>query len=248
MFNFENRIFIEPIIMIKRVLLCVCGIFCVYIASAQENDDLYLSNATYSQTHVSMGDMVHIFMDAKYFLTDTSMSDFFIADSLKFGYRVNGIDASQPLAIVPGNPFMFHEDSLIIELQIPVTPSYFIEGGGHVIIIWPLFDDGPTIIHPDTIEMIDTVYVNGYLLIENFPDLNVFVYPNPTEGNINFSAVGAIEIEEVVLYDMEGRFLLKYNTYAGSEQHMDISFLPAGTYIVEMRGVAGVYRQRLFKR
>jgi hypothetical protein len=68
------------------------------------------------------------------------------------------------------------------------------------------------------VEQIDLVIVDGISEIEN----NLFVYPNPTAGIVNFSEVIHYEI-----YSSLGKLVLQ-----GQGRRVDISELPSGIYVL----------------
>ena len=64
-----------------------------------------------------------------------------------------------------------------------------------------------------------------------------FIYPNPTDGELNLSITGKIDSREVTVFYILGRKVF----YRKSEQEteltkIDISMLPSGTYVVLLNG------------
>lgn len=70
--------------------------------------------------------------------------------------------------------------------------------------------------------------------------IDVSAYPNPATGRLSFSR----EVEECLIYDMEGRLMAKY----GSTQHIDISTLPRGVYMLKVTAAEGTALLRVVLR
>jgi len=89
---------------------------------------------------------------------------------------------------------------------------------------------------------ITTDYNNGNIVTQNFKynigsglkdfvaDHNIKVYPNPTHGLIKISEHGDIEFNSIYLLDLTGK---KIKTFE-NVNHLDISEVPAGTYLLRL--------------
>ncbi|HMN05559.1 MAG TPA: M1 family aminopeptidase [Flavobacteriales bacterium] len=73
---------------------------------------------------------------------------------------------------------------------------------------------------------------------------SVAVYPNPSSSEIHWHAPMLGRMQSVVIYDATGRKVLKGGAHATS---LDISRLPAGQYVLELKGSAGRRHGRFIK-
>ena len=77
---------------------------------------------------------------------------------------------------------------------------------------------------------------------DNTSIINVF--PNPTT---DFVTVEAEKLQQIALFDMTGRILHKISTQ-GNSQQLDLSGLPAGTYVVMLTTESGSKKQTIIKK
>jgi len=74
----------------------------------------------------------------------------------------------------------------------------------------------------------------------------IFLYPNPTEGEVSFS----IPLQEehtgmLRIYHLAGGLLHEETVYDRSSHRRDFSFLPPGMYLVEVHTSCGTFRAKL---
>lgn len=81
----------------------------------------------------------------------------------------------------------------------------------------------------------------GTVSVDPTPTVQIKVYPNPTKDLVNIEAP---EVNGVELFDLSGKRLLAAN-HASS---LDISPLPAGTYILKISTAKGLSVQKIVKR
>ncbi|MDD3860170.1 MAG: MBG domain-containing protein, partial [Bacteroidales bacterium] len=90
------------------------------------------------------------------------------------------------------------------------------------------------------------VYIN-VLLGSNSYEYNITqnIYPNPTTGLL-YIDYSDCKIEELTVNDITGKVLVKAD-YFSDEIKMDLSILPAGTYIIVIKTNRGVITEKLIK-
>lgn len=87
---------------------------------------------------------------------------------------------------------------------------------------------------------IDNLVADNSLSLNNLAQLNVAVYPNPTNGILNIRTNEAAEIQ---LVNAVGQ-TVKTATVHGAEA-MDVGMLPAGLYHISFQSEAGSYTQKV---
>ncbi len=96
--------------------------------------------------------------------------------------------------------------------------------------------------------LIRPVFSTGLNYTLNIPEeeieLTIGMYPNPTNGELNFSETP--EDFSTHIFDMSGRLVLK----SINEKSLDISFLNSGVYLVDLRDENGIslFSDKLIKR
>jgi hypothetical protein len=111
------------------------------------------------------------------------------------------------------------------------APTGFYRIGNNVIVIWPIAYSHPNTYTHDTIR--DTVYVTYATGIHELDVNNLFkLYPNPTRESVTIDAEGPAgkEIEEVTLYDFEGKTIASYK----KQRLIDLSAFSKGAYLVKV--------------
>ncbi|MDX1908764.1 MAG: LamG-like jellyroll fold domain-containing protein [Bacteroidia bacterium] len=76
----------------------------------------------------------------------------------------------------------------------------------------------------------------------------VRLYPNPGQDLITLSSEAPFRAADFRLMSLTGQVLYAETAVAGTEFTFDISSLPAGIYLVELRQAAGTFRTQLIKR
>ena len=65
--------------------------------------------------------------------------------------------------------------------------------------------------------------------LDSIPDRDLSVYPNPTKDIINIKT-NKINIEKIFIFDLSGKLL-----FTSSERRINVSHLPASTYILSVK-------------
>jgi len=86
------------------------------------------------------------------------------------------------------------------------------------------------------------ITVSGVKNIELLTKLNIQAYPNPTNNILNFT--GSENIEAITVYDVKGSIKLTSNK---NTNHIDLSSLPTGVYILAIQTKEGVGSLRVVK-
>jgi len=66
-------------------------------------------------------------------------------------------------------------------------------------------------------------------------DASIKIYPNPTSDKVFLVGDDAVKLEEVAIYNTIGKMVLHQQFSFASKAEVDISYLPAGSYIVRMK-------------
>jgi hypothetical protein len=85
-----------------------------------------------------------------------------------------------------------------------------------------------------------------------FDNSNTFetitIFPNPTSDVFGIATATEKEILKVQIYDVTGKTVYANNSVKSSEDQIDVSKLPSGVYIVEIKNQANsVLRKKLVK-
>lgn len=83
--------------------------------------------------------------------------------------------------------------------------------------------------------------IGGTTALEEAKSLEFSIYPNPSKGRVSISGKGIIT--EAVVLDLQGRVVATH--LSANIQQLDISQLPAGTYILRLSGNGVVGMERL---
>ena len=70
---------------------------------------------------------------------------------------------------------------------------------------------------------------SNVVAIRNTPDIDVQIFPNPSDGNINIETTDAID---VTIYTITGQLIEQYHFEANSTNSIDISNQPKGIYLL----------------
>lgn len=91
--------------------------------------------------------------------------------------------------------------------------------------------------------------IGFYMGIENMSTPFIAnVYPNPTDGMININLSNLTEDAALMVHDMIGQTVYNVNIPMGSTNEMyDLSFLPQGMYILEIRNKQHRFTQKVIK-
>lgn len=186
--------------MMKKILYVSLLLICAVLSPAYgQTDTLIFFNPVPSATSFVKGETLTITVNVTFIDGEGDPTATYPLNSLLFGYSVNGTTA-EPQSGHPGVPELLHNKTSTVEITVPIINGLFQEGGGHVIIIWPV-TTVPTGITPTSLPLSDIIYVQSASAFEeNRPDPEP--YPNPTVGTIHVETpTGA----EVTVYTLSGQ-------------------------------------------
>jgi hypothetical protein len=86
------------------------------------------------------------------------------------------------------------------------------------------------------------VFQHNFLETKAFSKNNLKIYPNPTNGIINFIGLDA-KINRVVVYDIVGKMIKNQNFI--SENTLDLNSFQDGIYIVKIETDLGVLNKKI---
>lgn len=94
-----------------------------------------------------------------------------------------------------------------------------------------------------------TVVVDDIILRVANPDklnINLTVYPNPATDKVIAKVDGAEQIQAVKIFDLSGRHINSYKpSFIANTYKLDISFIPAGTYVLQIKTEKGIVSRKL---
>jgi hypothetical protein len=100
--------------------------------------------------------------------------------------------------------------------------------------------------YPNARFYIAAVTKNAQLGLSQTTSLNTQILPNPTTGNISINSESAIS--ELIVFDLLGHAVTRKVPEPGQTVlNVDLGFLPAGIYIVQMTTSTGISTKRLLK-
>lgn len=77
------------------------------------------------------------------------------------------------------------------------------------------------------------------------PENKVVLYPNPANEFLNVSRASDIHLEEVIIYDLQGRIVHKLS---GDVDTIYVDHLSSGIYMVEIKSDKNTLRKRIVKK
>ncbi|PSG88717.1 T9SS type A sorting domain-containing protein [Aurantibacter aestuarii] len=113
-------------------------------------------------------------------------------------------------------------DDIDTNLVVPTTGA--LADGFHYLYIRVLNADGNW-----SLWAVDEFEVSGTLGVEDIALKTLKIYPNPVEDNLFISTPNTIKINNLKVYNLEGKLVLKTNTF---KEKLNVSNLNAGTYLV----------------
>jgi len=173
--------------------------------------------------------------------------------------RIDEINASYytPPLIVRWDTSLFHA------AYLPSTPTRYIRYAGLLNYYFPMVGEvnlgtaGFDMMLVDSVvigpALVEWFFTSSYMLFaydfwdstgmtENaLPSLDIF--PNPTKGRMVLTAPEPLT--EVLVLDALGRSVLRVAPPSMGPVELDVSALPAGSYLVHVRGRAGMYRGKV---
>jgi hypothetical protein len=95
----------------------------------------------------------------------------------------------------------------------------------------------------------ENILQDSSILLSNYPGQEISqqltFYPNPSNGKLWLSFPTDEGNNAVCIYSTEGRFILQKQAGNSAKSELDLSGLPAGIYILEMRNGTGIRRNKL---
>ena len=85
-------------------------------------------------------------------------------------------------------------------------------------------------------------YIGGTAIEDNLPEgSELKIYPNPAGQDLFIKLEGTpVSLDRVVIYDLQGRLISRFNDVKKSELAIDLSAVPAGFYLIDV--MSGDYR------
>lgn len=148
-------------------------------------------------------------------------------------FRQQGIELLYSVNNSPAQKFFSTTEALIrnganeIDAidSIPINDTYFIKGGGNIVVVWPV-----GFLKVDSIS--DTITINWpNALKQKSYQKKVVIYPNPANTIIYLDTKNS-SFEEVRIYDLNGKLILRQK----STSHIEVSNLDKGVYILKLYG------------
>jgi uncharacterized repeat protein (TIGR01451 family) len=167
--------------------------------------------------------------------------------------EVTGFSHPMHMDLLPGNIMKFHFDNIMLAdsnhnepashgyLSYRVKTKSGLSNGTQIDnTAYIYFDFNPAVVTNTTLNTIDVVL--GVNEVNNEEVLSIT--PNPASDVVTFRFVGAKTNSEVQLVDMTGRTIAETILSSG-ETTMDVSSIPAGVYILNVKGMNGSVQQRM---
>ncbi len=85
---------------------------------------------------------------------------------------------------------------------------------------------------------------NCLLGVEDISVSNMQIYPNPTSGVINISNLENVNFEQMDVYDMRGRLLIRKQQVS---PRIDLSNLPKGVFFIQFSSENGTFTKKVVK-
>ena len=74
----------------------------------------------------------------------------------------------------------------------------------------------------------------------------ITAFPNPATTSLTIQAEDCNTLERVRIYDMSGR-VVSEEVATGTKARLDLSKMPAQTYLIEIKSAAGIERKRIIR-
>lgn len=161
----------------------------------------------------------------------TFNSGTFAAETLSFAQQIN----------------LQNAESTNFFVEIPVLSSFFIEGGGHTVIVWPILNPEPPTVDIDSVDFYTNI--GGWLnQAEWAAAKQAKLFPVPAIDFVLLQKPAETPCADITLYSLNGTVLYTgkaTDTYT----RIGLENLPAGTYFVRYSdGVKPAEVHRFLKR
>lgn len=205
-----------------------------------QSGKLIFSDPTASGTLFVYNEILTVSVKVTFLSGDPANVPSYPINTLSFNYTVNG-HAGEPLPVQSNMLVLPHQKTTTVNINIPVSNMLFQEGGGHVIIIWPV-TSVPADIAPGSFQLPEMIYVTTPAQLETQPDIRP--YPNPTTGIVN---VEIPDKGDVFVVDGRGRCVVK-SPGGTTRRSLDLGSLPPGSYTLVVRSGGKVIRRTIIKQ
>lgn len=226
----------------KKILFISLLLVCAVLGSAYgQSDKLIFSNPVSNGTSFLKNETLIVSVNVTFISAEGNANAGYPIHTLACNYRVNGLPGST-LSIQSPVLVLLHQKTVTLQIHIPIN-NLFQEGGGHVIIIWPI-TTVPADVVPGSFQLPEIIYVQiPPSFVETKPDINP--YPNPTTGTV------VVEVPdggaEVYLYNLSGHCVVKNPPGYGKRRSVDMGSLPSGTYVLVVRTGGKYIRKQIVK-
>lgn len=228
--------------MMKKILFVSLLLMCALagVSHGQSNKLIFFNPST-NGTVFLLGETLTVSVNVMYIGSGTNEGASYPINTLAFNYTVNGT-AGEPLPVQSSSLVLLHQKTATLTFHIPVSSNLFQEGGGHVIIIWPI-TTVPADAIPGSIQLPEIHVQLPPSQIKTPPDANP--YPNPTTGIVNVEVPDTRA--ELFLYNQRGQCVVK-SLSGSSSRSLDLGLLPPGTYTLIIRSGGKITRKTIFKQ
>ena len=184
----------------KKILFVSLLLICAVLSPAYgQTDSLIFFNPVPSGTSFVKGETLTITVKVTFIDGEGHPTPTYPLNTLLYGYSVNG-SMVEPQEGHPGVPALLHNKTTTVEITVPIINGLFQEGGGHVIIIWPI-STLPTEVTPGSLPLPELIYVqSAAALEEGRPDPEP--YPNPTTGAVHVETPSGAD---VTVFNLSGQ-------------------------------------------
>lgn len=77
---------------------------------------------------------------------------------------------------------------------------------------------------------------------------NIALSPNPVQDRLNITTVNGIEVDDVSVYDINGKLIMQVSNSGESQIFLDTANLPTGVYFAQISTAQGILTKRFIKQ
>lgn len=179
--------------------------------------------------------------DTAYHYTDTAHIQAIITYSSSFSYQgeltlgyMTANSGNVMSGTVPGfiQPVNFTpQDTTVIEAGIPISPSFFLEGGGHTVIVWPILTIPPAGFTDVDSANFHTNILGWLSLPEWKAEKHARIFPVPATDHITLEKPTDIPSADITVMNIQGQVVRQVRV-TDIQTRIPISDLPAGNYFI----------------
>lgn len=127
---------------------------------------------------------------------------------LTLGYSAMNTGGSGTSGTVPGflqSITLQNQESAGFSTVLPVSPSIFLQGGGHTVIVWPIVTPEPAGVDIDSVTF-ETIILDTTMAIHEWATVKqARVYPVPATDYLELERPGQAPVAKLTVYDIKGR-------------------------------------------